>query len=159
MTINPASEIASPVEVETILNRLDDWRGQVRQGQIKAKLHLKTPPPIDRSLAADLRRLGIRNEIDTVEKVEIVTAALKAWLEAAPVVHLRFSAPVAPADRRAIMDWLRREIHPALLADIKVDGAIATGFILRTKNRVFDFTSNRVLWEHRGRLAELARRV
>lgn len=159
MNIKPDSEIASPIRIEGLINRLEDWRAVLREGQIKRRLHLKTPDQIDQQLVKDLRLLHIKADTSDADQVDAAITAIKAWLTTAPVVHLTFSTPTQPAFQAKIVEWFHKQIDPSILVDFKVDGQVAAGFLLRTKNRMFDFSANSLLWQNRGHIAELVKNV
>ena len=159
MTIRPDSEISSPIQIMGLINRLEDWRGNVHQHQIKRRLHLKAPDQVDQQLVKDLRSLHVKAELDDATEVDALIATIKDWLKQAPVVHLTFSTPPARSVQDQIIDWLHKELDPNMLVDFEVDGSIAAGFVLRTKNHTYNFTANQLLWQGRARLAELVQHV
>lgn len=155
MTIKPDSQIGSKIEIEGLLNRLEIWQQQVHQGQIKQRLGLKAAVTLDESLVKSLRQLGLMITIDDAEAVGEAIKAIKNWLDHAPVAHFTFPSPLSPTMQGQLIEWLHQHIGPDILAEFMVDGSIAAGFILRTRNLVFDFTANQVLWQQRRRLREL----
>lgn len=61
----------------------------------------------------------------------------------APALHISFAADPPQAALEKIITWLRREIHPVLLLQVGLQPSIAAGCILRTPNKVFDFSLRR----------------
>lgn len=159
MTIRPDAEIASPVQILGLINQLEDYRSGLHQSLMKLRLHVKAPNQVDQQLIKDVRLLHVQVDLSEVSQVETLIKALKDWLKTAPVVHLTFSSPPSPSIKLSITHWLHKEIDPNLLVDYGVDGSIAAGFVLRTKNHTYNFTANQLLWQHRRKLAELAQNV
>ena len=159
MTIRPDKEIASPIQIEGLINRLEQWRSSLLGQQIKVRLHIKTPDQIDQQLIKDIRQLHVQAELADISQVEALIQALKGWLRHAPVIHLSFSSPPSPSVKLSVIEWLHQEINPDLLVDFRVDGSIAAGFVLRTKNHIYNFTANQLLWQSRHRLTELVQNV
>ena len=159
MTIKPDSEIASPLLIEGLINRLEDWRDQLRQGEIKRRLKLKAPDQVDQRLVKELRQLHIQVELTDIDQVETAIKVIQEWLKTAPIVHLTFSTPPSSVIQSKIIDCLHKEIDASVLADFRVDNQVAAGFLLRTKNRMFDFSANGLLWQHRGQIGELVKHV
>lgn len=159
MIINPDSEIASPIRIEALVNRLEDYRAHLRQELIKRRLHIKSVDQADQHLLKELRLMHLKVDLDDADQVDAAIAAIKDYLKVAPVLHFTFSTPPTPAIKNSIVDWLHQEIDPTILADFSVDGGVAAGFWLRTRNQLFDFSANGLLWKHRTHITELVKNV
>ncbi len=157
MNIKPDSTMASPVQIEVLLSQLETWQSQLQQSRIKQRLHLKAASTINQSLLKDVRRLGIKSDLESPDEVAEIRQHIKDWLQTAPVLHLTFSTPVDRQAQNAIIEWFHVEINPGVLVEFVVDGSIAAGFILRTKNHVYNFTANRMLWKSRGQIGQLVK--
>lgn len=157
MNINPDPAIASPVLIQRLINQLEDWREQLRQLQIKDRLGANLPAYVDQTLQQDVRLLGVSLELGDVDQITALIDGLKDWMDVTPTVHLTFSTAPSEDVKRTIIEWLQANIDPALIADFKVDGSIAAGFVLRTKNQIYDFTANQVLWDNRRHLGEMVK--
>jgi hypothetical protein len=66
--------------------------------------------------------------------------ALDAIRQHAPVMNVSFSVDPSTVVLEKLMIWLRREIHPFLLIGVGLQPNIAAGCIVRTTNKVFDFS-------------------
>lgn len=58
----------------------------------------------------------------------------------APVIHMSFAAEPSADFTAKIVAWLRQNIHPLILVQVGLQPSIAAGCILRTTNKVFDFS-------------------
>jgi len=159
MTINPDSAIATPLAIQGFVERLEDWQTHLQQQEIKRRLRLGDLDSPDRQLLKDLRLLQIESDLATTETVGEVIKAIKLWLKSAPVLHLTFSTQADRHSQTAIIDWLHQQINPSVLVEFTVDGSIAAGFVVRTKNHLYNFTANEALWRSRRKLGELVQHV
>jgi hypothetical protein len=80
--------------------------------------------------------------------------ALQAIRQHAPVLNISFSVDPSTVFLDKLMVWLRREIHPFVLVSIGLQPNIAAGCVVRTTNRVFDFTLRRNFAEKRDMLKQ-----
>jgi hypothetical protein len=58
----------------------------------------------------------------------------------APVVHMSFATEPSTEFTSKIVTWMRQNIHPLLLVQVGLQPTIAAGCMLRTTNKVFDFS-------------------
>lgn len=155
MIIKPDSAMATPLQIEGFTQRLASWQAELQQQQIKRRLHLGTLGSPDQQLQKDLRRLHIEADLSNAEAVGEVVKVLRLWLKEAPILHLTFSTQADRHTQEAIIDWLHAQIDPSILVEFTVDGSIAAGFVLRTKNHLYNFTANEALWQARRQIGEL----
>jgi len=82
------------------------------------------------------------NNLDLLNPADrkLLINSLEVVKSKAPAVHISFAADPPQAALEKIITWLRREIHPVLLLQIGLQPTIAAGCILRTPNKVFDFS-------------------
>lgn len=85
-------------------------------------------------------------------------AILKAWLaelkKNSPILHMSFSSDPPPRFIRDLIAWLRQNIHPTALLSVGLQPGIGAGCIVRTRNRYFDLSLRRRLWQQRDALVE-----
>lgn len=58
----------------------------------------------------------------------------------APVLHISFSTDPSALFTLKLMTWLRREIHAHVLITVGMQPNIGAGCLVRTTNKMFDFT-------------------
>jgi F0F1-type ATP synthase delta subunit len=70
--------------------------------------------------------------------------SLRAFLlsieQDAPTIHISFAADPSSAFTAKIVTWLRTSIHPYALLQVGLQPTIAAGCVVRTTNKVFDFS-------------------
>ena len=81
-------------------------------------------------------KLNILHEADRQELIRYLTDIK----DAAPTIHISFSADPSPAFLIKLVTWLRREIHPQLLLRVGLQPNLGAGCIVRTTNKYFDFS-------------------
>ncbi|HET9850011.1 MAG TPA: hypothetical protein VFP35_00035 [Candidatus Saccharimonadales bacterium] len=69
-----------------------------------------------------------------------LAADFEAILKTAPSVHMSFAMEPSPRSIEPLITWLRQNIHPQLLLQVGLQPQIAAGCILRTSNKIFDFS-------------------
>jgi len=65
---------------------------------------------------------------------------LQAIEDEAPNIHISFAVDPSSAFTLKIVTWLRDNIHPFALLEVGLQPTIAAGCIVRTTNKVFDFS-------------------
>lgn len=58
----------------------------------------------------------------------------------APVVHLSFPSEASGDFIARILEWFRTEVHPFVLLHIGLQPELAAGCVVRTTNKMFDFS-------------------
>lgn len=65
---------------------------------------------------------------------------LDSVLAKAPVIHISFASEASRKFTTELMMWLRANFDSEILAEIGLEPNIAAGCIVRTQNKVFDFS-------------------
>lgn len=65
---------------------------------------------------------------------------IKSVETAAPQMHISFAADPSSAFTAKVVTWLRASIHPYTMVQIGLQPTIAAGCVVRTANKVFDFS-------------------
>jgi hypothetical protein len=63
---------------------------------------------------------------------------LEDMATAAPMVTLVMAVPPGPALKHELVDWLRTNVHPALLVSFHANPDIAGGLVIRSTSHVYD---------------------
>jgi len=117
------------------LANIDEQLLQLKLRQPGGEVKLpKTTQLMDQLLS--LNRLNLLQPADRTWMRE----AMEAIRQNAPVVQISFSVDPSTAFLEKLMAWLRREIHPYVLIGIGLQPNIAAGCVVRTTNKVFDFS-------------------
>lgn len=72
----------------------------------------------------------------------------------APVLHMSFSADPSPLFMQKLVQYLRSEIHPLVLVSTGLQPHIGAGCIVRSTNKIFDFSLRKHFTEKRSLLIE-----
>lgn len=76
-----------------------------------------------------------------------------------PSVSITLAAPAPRALKAELTGWLRQNIRPDLLVSFNVNPDIAGGMLIRTTNRVFDFSFRKLLLARPARFTEVLENV
>jgi hypothetical protein len=76
-----------------------------------------------------------------------------------PIAHVTLAALPNHTQRQQLVDWFRTLAGPNVLISFVGDRNLGGGVVLRTPNRVFDYSWKQRLMDNRGKLAEVVRRV
>lgn len=88
-----------------------------------------------------------------------LAVALAETLKIAPVFELILATHPHDSFLQEIIGWFRREIDPNCLLKISVRQTIGGGVIVRSKNRIFDFSLRPKILASKSKLPEVWRRV
>ncbi len=130
--------VAGPSELGRLIRELaaiDEQLLQLRLRQPGAEVKLP-------------RTTQVMDRLISLNKVNLLQADDRYWLsqslvairQHAPVIQISFSVDPSPAFMEKLMVWMRREIHPFVLVGIGLQPNIAAGCVVRTTNKVFDFS-------------------
>ncbi len=72
----------------------------------------------------------------------------------APVVHMSFSATPSPQFVQKLTTWIRKNLHNFAFLQIGMNPSIGVGCVVRTTNKVFDFSLSQKLKEQESFLNE-----
>lgn len=104
----------------------------------------------------------LTRELADINAFEIALAADRARLivflekikKSAPVLHMSFASEPSLEATMTIIEWLRLEINSYALLQIGLQPSIVAGCMLRTANKVFDFSMHRRLEDSKSVLRE-----
>ena len=118
--------------------------------------------------SASIRKPGQSSEMPRVSKLmdkfsednqlNLLQAGDRAKIQAyvqkihdsAPVMHISFSADPPGAYVQKIVAWLRKNIHVQALVKVGLQPNIGAGCIVRTNNKVFDFSLRKYFTQKKG---------
>ena len=109
--------------------------------------------PIVEQLFGD-RHLQITRQADRDQ----LTRELAALKKKAPIVHVSIASEPSAVFLSKLLRWFRDSVHPHVLLQISVRPSIAAGMIVRTTNRVFDFSMRQHLDQHKDMLLAAVRK-
>lgn len=108
-------------------------------------------------LSAMLTQLVELNKVDlgTKKGRDELSEGLSQLQAKAPQIHITFASEASAKATEQILTWLRRNIHPQVLLQIGLQPAIAAGCVLRTPNKLFDFSLRSHLDKQKQYLVQL----
>jgi hypothetical protein len=130
--------VISPTDIARLtreVEALNDWFDAAKIRSPNEPIRLPRTSRLLEELA-QVNKLDLQVESDRQKTVAYLAAAKTK----APVVHISFSADPSAVFMVKLVTWLRQNIHPQLLVRIGLQPTIAAGCILRTENRVYDFS-------------------
>ncbi|HUS26203.1 MAG TPA: hypothetical protein VMY99_02560 [Nevskiaceae bacterium] len=117
------------------LEALDDYFSQNALRQPGKQVALPRTSRLLDSLAGE-------NHVNLLQAHERQSLAkfLQLVVAQAPNIHISFAADPSSAFTAKLVSWLRSNIHPFALLQLGLQPNIAAGCVVRTPNRVFDFS-------------------
>jgi hypothetical protein len=150
--------VYSPQLLESVIYDLQYYLDWIRQNQIRKQVGAK---PKDEPNHSDETVLVIKTWLAgkpaTLEAVEALLEYLKNLK--LPEVHIMLAALPNRAQRLTLVDWFRNNTSQELLLSFVADRNLGGGIVVRTPNRVFDFTWKQQLIAGRDKLAGILKRV
>jgi F0F1-type ATP synthase delta subunit len=126
------------IEVHRLQRELEALDEYVAQSSIRTPGQQPKLPVTSRLLDA----LAAENNVNLlVDKQRTQLAAfLQLVIAEAPVLHISFAADPSPAFMVKIVTWFRERVHTHALIHVGLQPNIAAGCVVRTPNRLFDFS-------------------
>lgn len=150
--------VYSPQLLESVMYDLQVYLDWIRQNQIRKQVGAK---PKDEPNHSDETVLVIEawqnGRPPTIESVQDLLAHLRGLK--LPQVHITLAALPNHAQRQSLVDWFRTNTTPHLLVSFIADRNMGGGVVIRTPNRVFDYSWRQELVAGRDKLAGIVRRV
>lgn len=126
------------VEVRRLKRELEALEDFMRQSSIREPGKQAQLPRVSRLLDA----LATDNGLQLLQPGH--REQLKGFLEVveakAPSLHMSFATDPSSAFTAKMVTWLRANVHPYALLDVGLQPTIAAGCVVRTPNKIFDFS-------------------
>lgn len=87
-----------------------------------------------------------------------LAAELERLAKSLPVLHVILPAPAAAGLRRQIAEWMRQNVATNMLVSFTFNRNLAGGAVIRSTNRIFDFSFRTKLLANRDKFPEVLRR-
>jgi len=150
--------IYSPALVESVTYDIQYYLDWFRQNQIRRKVGAKPKEEPTHSAETELViKAWLAGRPATLESLEALLAYLKRVK--LPEIHLTLAALPNRAQRETLVSWFRANVSPHVLVSFVADRNLGGGLVVRTPNRVFDYTWKQQLVAGRGKLAEIIKHV
>ena len=140
----PARQFVLPVlvfglpEVRRVRRELETLEEFIRSSEIRTP---GTQPQLPR-LSRVCEALATENKLNLLQPTERKQLLLfiKGVESAAPKVHISFAADPSSAFTAKMVTWVRTNVHRYALLQVGLQPNIAAGCVVRTTNKVFDFS-------------------
>jgi F0F1-type ATP synthase delta subunit len=141
-----------PVEVHHVQRELEALEEFLTQADIRQPGKTVTMPKTSRSLDA----VAGNNNFNLLqaEDRKKLRSFLQTVATSAPVVHISFAADPSSTFTAKVVAWFRTNIHPYALIQLGLQPSIAAGCIVRTDNKMFDFSLRNHFQDKRSLLIE-----
>ncbi|SRR6266568_7771008 len=143
--------VVSLVDINRLSRELEAFEEYMEQVQARKGGTAVTPPRTSR-LLDELARANQLNLLQDADR-----ARLKLFLDSlasAPTIHISFATDPSAAFTEKVVLWLRANINPHMLLQVGLQPNIAAGCIVRTSNKVFDFSLRENFAQKRALLVE-----
>lgn len=158
MAFNLPSDITTPQIFEAVqfeLERLRDW---LSDSVVKRKVGAK--PVHEPSCSPETKQLLDSWLGDKAPSASLLTALIEELKKMKPVtVHIVMAALPGDDLKQKLVAWFRTNCRPDALIGFSADRTIGGGIIVRTPNRIFDYSFRERLAKGRYKLPELVRNV
>ncbi len=139
--------IVSPTDVARLAREIETLDSFFREQQIRTGGNAQELPRMSKlldQLAAD-NKLNILQENDRA----LIKQQLDELHKHAPVMHISFSVDPPGSYVQKIVDWLRSNIDKRVLVTVGLQPNIGAGCVVRTTNKLFDFSLREYFTEKR----------
>lgn len=145
--------LAEPADVARAAREIDAVDDVLREAEIRAAGSATVLPRMSKGLLdmAEMNGLNLLQQTDRAKTVKLLEALAKV----SPVLHISFAAEPSPSFVNAIITKLRQSIHPYVLVQIGLQPSLAGGCMVRTENKMFDFSLRQHLQKHKHKLTEI----
>lgn len=150
--------VYSPALVESVMYDIQYYLDWVRQNKIRKTVGAKgKEEPTHSAETVVVIEAWLAGQPATMESLEALLVALRNLK--LPQVHIMLAALPNRPQREALVSWFRTNVSPSLLLSFVADRNLGGGLVVRTPNRVFDYTWKQQLIAGRSKLAEILHRV
>ncbi len=102
----------------------------------------------------DTARANSINLLDNNQRLALIKA-LEALKESAQVIHMSFAAEPSGAFLTSLITWLRTNVGSLIVLQVGLQPQLAAGCIVRTENKLLDFSLRAHFTSRREELAKM----
>lgn len=139
--------IISPTDVARLSREIEKIDSYFQQEEIRKPGEQETMPRMSKLMD----QLATENQLNLLqpEHREYVSQSLEILHTSAPVLHMSFSVDPPGSYVQKIVAWMRKNIHAQVLVTVGLQPNIGAGCIVRTTNKIFDFSLREFFSEKR----------
>ena len=137
-TVQLPTSIVSPTDIARLSREIESIDSFFQEQQIRSAGASTAMPRLSKLMD----QLASDNQLNllTPQHRQILRQLLEQLHRSAPVMHISFSVDPPGAYVQKIIEWLRQNIHQHVLVTVGLQPNIGAGCIVRTTNRMFDFS-------------------
>ncbi|HSX02929.1 MAG TPA: F0F1 ATP synthase subunit delta [Candidatus Saccharimonadia bacterium] len=160
MAFELPSAVYSPELLDSVSYELEQYLAWYQQARVQHRSGVA--PAAEPSYSAETAQtieawLAASGKKPTIETIEALLAHLRGLK--LPTAHIMLATLPNHAQRAQLVDWFRRLAGRPLLVAFVADRNLGGGIVVRTPNRIFDYSWRQRLTEGRSKLAEIVNRA
>lgn len=132
--------IISPTDIARLLREIESIDDFFRQSKIRGggSSSVDSMPQASKLMS----QLSNDNQLNLLQETDRdrVVGTLKSLQDSAPVLHISFSVDPPGSHVQKIVAWLRSNIDEHTLVTVGLQPNIGAGCVVRTTNKLFDFS-------------------
>ncbi len=139
--------IVSPTDIARLTREIEGIDNFFRDQKIRAGGETNAMPRLSK-LMDQLANENMINLLVENDRNKILTI-LEQLHKSAPILHISFSVDPPGAYVQKVVSWLRQNIHQYALVTVGLQPNIGAGCVVRTTNKMFDFSLREFFAEKR----------
>ncbi len=157
MAFKLPSTVHSPELLESVAYELETYLEWYRQARTQHRVGVKPlPEPTYSAETSEVIKAWFSDKKPTVEAIGELLKYLHELKM--PVVHVMLAALPNHAQRLQLVDWFRQTAGIPVLVSFVADRNLGGGVVVRTPNRMFDYSWRQRLVEGRAKVGEIINR-
>ena len=140
------------VQLRSLVRELQEMESQLSTSNARGAGSVKASPQL--TDLAHVNGIDLKKKDARVALVDKLETAFTHY----PSITLQFAAQPPSDVRKSIVEWLRTEIDPRVLIDIRLRPTLGGGFVVRTPNHQIDHSWRRYLDQKPTGFADFLRR-
>jgi F0F1-type ATP synthase delta subunit len=144
--------IVSPTDIARLTREIEGIDNFFRDQKIRSGGETNAMPRLSKLMD----QLATENKINLLvenDRNKILTI-LEQLHKSAPILHISFSVDPPGAYVQKVVSWLRRNVHQYALVTVGLQPNIGAGCVVRTTNKMFDFSLREFFAEKRDFFVE-----
>lgn len=143
--------------LDSVAYELEQYLEWYRQARTQQKVGVKPiAEPTYSAETSEVIKAWFSDKKPTVEAIEQLLAYLRGLK--LPTVHVMLAALPNHAQRLQLVDWFRQTTGKPVLVSFVGDRNLGGGVVIRTPNRIFDYSWRQKLVEGRAKIVEIISR-
>lgn len=144
--------IVSPTDIARLTREIEGIDNFFRDQKIRNGGETNAMPRLSKLMD----QLAVENKINLlvdVDRAKVLTI-LEQLHKSAPILHISFSVDPPGAYVQKVVAWLRGNVHQYALVTVGLQPNIGAGCVVRTTNKMFDFSLREFFAEKRDFFVE-----